>query len=335
MLAMATDAQDVARPRPVDPAAWGGDHVGQPFPPYVTGDECLFCHRDIGPTWGDNAHQRTIRPATPDELSLAALREFPRGKDLADQTQYLLGSERMTRFLKRSEEYGKLDLLSAMFRPQQNADVETDEASRENAPGEIHLPADDDEPRWEPHTFADRCAGCHTTAVDSRGKAFSSLSLDCFTCHGDVPLEHTKDTSLALLSAKHREPRQVISLCGQCHLRGGRSKSTGLPYPNTFVAGDNLFRDFQVDFSDEGLNTLPAADRHIFENTRDVALFNQTEMTCLTCHDVHTSSSERHQALEEVTICGSCHIPGTESRELREGISESAKFHVHSRVCGY
>ena len=45
----------------------------------------------------------------------------------------------------------------------------------------------------------------------------------------------------------------VTSICAQCHVRTGKSRSTGLPYPNNFVAGDNLFRDFQVDFSDEAL----------------------------------------------------------------------------------
>jgi hypothetical protein len=33
-----------------DPAAWGTNHVGQPVPEYVHGDECLFCHRfNVGP----------------------------------------------------------------------------------------------------------------------------------------------------------------------------------------------------------------------------------------------------------------------------------------------
>ncbi len=27
------------------PAAPGNNHVGQPVPEYLTGDECLFCHR--------------------------------------------------------------------------------------------------------------------------------------------------------------------------------------------------------------------------------------------------------------------------------------------------
>ena len=44
-------------PQRTDPAAWGSDHVGQNFPEYMTGDECLFCHRRIGPSWNNNRHQ--------------------------------------------------------------------------------------------------------------------------------------------------------------------------------------------------------------------------------------------------------------------------------------
>src|SRR5215475_12942933 len=46
----------------LDPAAWGGNHVGKPIPEYVHGDECLFCHRNsIGVTWQKNAHGVAVR----------------------------------------------------------------------------------------------------------------------------------------------------------------------------------------------------------------------------------------------------------------------------------
>src|SRR5262249_58482583 len=39
-------------PKPLDPAAWGRDHVGEHVPEHVTGDECLFFHRpDTGPAF--------------------------------------------------------------------------------------------------------------------------------------------------------------------------------------------------------------------------------------------------------------------------------------------
>src|SRR5258708_39671075 len=46
------------------------DHVGQPIPKYVTGDECLFCHR-VKPagTWQQNPHALTVHPHAEDEIS--------------------------------------------------------------------------------------------------------------------------------------------------------------------------------------------------------------------------------------------------------------------------
>ena len=93
--------------------------------------------------------------------------------------------------------------------------------------------------------------------LETTTRAFAARSLDCYVCHGDVPAEHTKRPERAHLSKKSKEPARVVtSVCAQCHVRTGRAKSSGLPYPNTFVAGDNLFRDFRVDFSDEALKRL-------------------------------------------------------------------------------
>jgi len=310
-------AQESQPPRRLDPAAWGDDHVGKPLPSYLTGDECLFCHRDIGATWGANRHQLTIRPASRDEPALVALRELNNGDEFADQTNYLLGSQRMTRYLRRSKDYGRLEVLSTSFAPETGSLLHGHE------------------PRWQSETFGDRCAGCHATGVDSTARAFSALSLDCFTCHGDVPLEHTTDGSRVWLSSPNQEARQVISICGQCHLRGGRSKSSGLPYPNNFVAGDNLFRDFQVDFSDAAIAALPALDQHIYLNARDVVLFDNQATSCLTCHNVHQGSSVQHQQLTNTALCSACHVPGSENAVLREAWLPRMRRKAHHQVCDY
>ncbi len=83
----------------VDPAAWGADHVGQPLPDYMTGDECLFCHRDIGNNWQESAHQLTIRPAIPDDLAMQVLRQHPDTSEFADAVEFLLGDDRLVRYL--------------------------------------------------------------------------------------------------------------------------------------------------------------------------------------------------------------------------------------------
>ena len=86
---------------PADPVAWGDDHVGRPIPEYVTGDECLFCHRaNIGPTWGQNVHNLTVRDTDPKSAALSALQSAPGLKKFAAEVRILMGNKRRQRFLK-------------------------------------------------------------------------------------------------------------------------------------------------------------------------------------------------------------------------------------------
>ena len=306
-------------PQKLDPAAWGADHVGQSFPEYITGDECLFCHRKIGVTWGANRHTQTIRPV---ESESKLLRHVP--TEIAAEVTHVLGNERMTRLLKRSPVYGKLDMLTTRFAAEPSAKQVAADTPRSN-----HAP------KWDAHTFGDQCAGCHATAVEPETRSFSALAIDCVACHGVVELAHTKDENWALLSPHNREPRQVISICGQCHLRGGNSKSTSLPYPNTFVARDNLLRDFQVDLSSPAIVQLNPVDRHIFESARNVVVLGKNSQGCLACHDVHPSSTQKHQSLEATEACQTCHVPETDQAELKPSYLQSIAPKGHSPTCGY
>jgi predicted CXXCH cytochrome family protein len=301
-----------------DPAGWGSDHVGKPVPEYPTGEECLFCHRsDVGPSWPKNRHQRTVREPEPDAPALAALKASPELKSFATDVALLLGSgQRSTRFLKKSAGYGKVDLLTVAF-----------DAPAKDRPGKTRATAD--KPHWDATAFAEGCAGCHATAVNPATKAFSVVALDCYTCHGVIPEEHGKDTRLAYLSRKREDPARVVtSICASCHVRTGKSKKSGLPYANNFVAGDNLFRDFQVDLSAEALAALDPADRHVLENVRDVTVLGKEEVTCLTCHDVHKSSSKKHTRVAEDDSCLTCHNANGSKKKLKP-------YEVHSRTCQY
>ncbi|MFP6873151.1 MAG: multiheme c-type cytochrome [Verrucomicrobiales bacterium] len=292
----------------LNPAAWGSDHVESPVPDYTTGGECLFCHRrEIGSQWAKNRHHLTIRPLTeePEVIQDAAapLKVAPR---------FVLGGEKLIRFLRRSSTYGKLDLHPHAYNP----------ATRETS----------GEPKaaWQPNDFGRNCAGCHTTGVDPKTHAFSSLSIDCFSCHGEADLKHTADSSLMLLSAKRKEAARVtVSICAQCHIRSGRSRSSGLPYASNFVPGDNLFRDLKVSFADEAMAALSPVDRHILENVRDVVRFGNNSVSCLTCHQVHRPSADRHQRLPKTSaICANCH-------ESRNGEWTTKDFKAHSATCRY
>jgi hypothetical protein len=274
----------------LDPAAWGSDHAGQGVPEYTHGDECLFCHRnDIGPGWQKNAHGLTVRQRE-DAPELVKKLNPPA------EVEFFLGNRHHVRFLKKAG-YGKFAILSPK--------------------GE-----------WEKDKFAGRCAGCHSTGVDPKDRTFSAFGLDCYACHGVVNLEHTADTALMWLSKKRRDDaKAVTSVCVQCHLRGGKSRTTGLPYPNNFVAGDNLFKDYAVDFSkadDPGLN---AGDRHVWRNVRDVVV-NGSDVTCISCHRVHANSSDRHRRVLTSAICQECHNA--------EGPKKAVKtYTVQSALCEY
>ena len=306
---------DAAQNQKLDPAAWGSDHVGQPVPEYLTGDECLFCHRgNVGPSWASNRHNRTMQSLEAGSPLLTAL-EKAVGKEVAAATKIELGGKRLARFLKSSEAYGKFDLLSAEWVPP-------------SAGGEGKL-RNTEKPHWDAKTFGDSCVGCHATGVDSKTRAASSPSLDCYTCHGAVDPNHSKDPALVHLSRKRADPANVaISICAQCHARGGKSRSSGLPYPNNFVGGDNLFRDFQIDLSPQAIEKLDPTDRHIMENIRDVTILGQNDVTCLSCHQVHKQSTSQHHRLVRSDICLNCHnAAGT--MKVRK------TYEVHSKTCGY
>jgi hypothetical protein len=302
-------------------ANWGSDHVGQSVPEYVTGDECLFCHRDdFGNQWSRNRHERTIRPADPQSAEMRALAGDLQTKQVASEVESVLGDRRQIRYLKKRGDYGKLALLSAKFAPRPLG-----RKKGRRLPGTLTATK---EPHWENATFGQSCAGCHTTAVDPKTQAFAAISLDCYSCHGIVDLRHSKDTKLIFFGkGRNDPPRVAVAICAQCHLRNGRSRSTGLPYPDNFVAGDNLFRDFAVGLKQADLAEMNPGDRHIALNVREV-LEGNSNTTCVSCHDVHRQSAAKHRQVADGATCVSCHEPGKPK-------SKHLTYEVHSSLCGY
>lgn len=219
------------------------------------------------------------------------------------------------RFLKKAAGFGQLDLLTAELVPAHAASAAR--FIRDNDAG------------WDPEKFASSCAGCHTTQLDSRSRKFSTASLDCYVCHGAATLDHSKDTSLMLLAKKRKDlARVVVFICSGCHLRGGRSKSTGLPFPNNFVAGGDLFTDFEVNWSLADDPQLNPGDRHVYQNARDVIVLGKTAATCLTCHSMHGQSTAAHHRLPNSDTCLNCHN--------HSGPKSTRKpYERHSPVCAY
>lgn len=292
-------------------------HVGQDLPDYVTGDECLFCHRaKIGPGWQVNGHQLTLRAAISAPQVALALKNNDDLEPFARQIQYVLGYRSQTRLLRKSSAYGQLDLLTAPL--------------TRDADDAWQLKPDTEPPhRWDTTTFAQECAGCHATAVDSRTQAFSAIGIDCYACHGVVELQHTKAPEEVFLSPKRMDsPQLIAATCGQCHIRTGRSKASGLPYANNHVVGDDLFTDFTVDFSDAAIASLPPRDRHVLINIRDIQT-NKSTVTCLDCHNIHRADGRTHRRVSPSNQCQICHPDGDRKRLTYDRKSR------HNTLCGY
>jgi predicted CXXCH cytochrome family protein len=296
----------------VDPASWGGNHVGKPIPEYVHGDECLFCHRNtVGVTWQKNAHGLAVRQSedAPELQTLA--RKLPELSSVVNGIGYFLGSRHRVRFLKKSG-YGKFSILNLQA----------------VLSGNVIDKGSGDSPSWDKEKFGRRCAGCHATAVDASTNSFAAFGIDCYACHGLATLDHSNNTSLMWLSKKRRDDvRAITSICAQCHVRYGKSRSTGLPYANNFIAGDNLFQDFAVDFAKVDDLNLNPIDRHVLRNVRDVAVRGDLSTFCLTCHDLHVSSTSRHSQARRGAICADCH--GTKFTP------QVKPYDVHSPLCEY
>jgi hypothetical protein len=285
------------------------------LPEYITGDECLFCHRfETGQNWQENRHNRTIRRAESDVESVHPLRQNRDLAEFADAIEYVMGHKNRLRYLKKGAGYGRLELLNTQFVP-----------AKSGVPPQW---IDSHDPHWDRSQFGQKCAGCHTTQTDSRTQAFAAVSLDCYVCHGHATLEHTKDTSRMLFARGRRDPaRLVASVCGQCHLRGGHSQATGLPYPNNYVAGSDLFSDFQVNLDAADDMGLDPVDRHVYHNVREVSA-KKSDVTCLSCHTVHAQSTTRHRRVAPSEICFVCH-----DRDAKRFTRPT--YQTHSIVCGY
>ena len=222
------------------------DARAQSIADYPTGDSCLFCHRD------------DIGSSWLDNSHAWTVRpagEPPEVSPVPADATHVIGKEHF-RPLKQSG-YGRFAL---------RAFVGTG---------------------WQENVFEKQCVGCHTTAVNPQTGEFSSIGLDCYACHGNVPEDHATRKGTALLSRTRPDADQeVISICGSCHLRGGQSKTSGRPYPYAFVAGDDLFKDFQVDLHRDSKAKIDSSDSHAYLKTRAV-LAGGSDKSCVDCHRVH------------------------------------------------
>ncbi|MGH2565739.1 MAG: multiheme c-type cytochrome, partial [Ginsengibacter sp.] len=165
-------------------------------------------------------------------------------------------------------------------------------------------------------SITSRCLECHSTYFqeitnqDSKADEFSKtnfiLGIECEKCHGSA-LEHiafheknpNEKIGHAILNPAKFSRIQSLDLCRLCH--GGALTKSKPSF--SFQAGDKLFDFFQQDTA----KSITQIDVHGNQYGMLAAskCFQNSEMTCLSCHDAHKNQST--EVTQFYVKCETCH----------------------------
>jgi hypothetical protein len=159
-----------------------------------------------------------------------------------------------------------------------------------------------------------RCLECHATYFEALPPPINkysttgfSLGIGCEKCHGPgrehVELEKSKPsspTAAAVLNPAHFSRDRQMDLCAWCHAGHGNSLLPSFSY----LPGDSLAKYIDLPPPD------PDAPLDVHGNQVELLkqshCFRSSNMTCITCHDVH---APQHNLAEFSQRCLSCHKP--------------------------
>jgi hypothetical protein len=177
-----------------------------------------------------------------------------------------------------------------------------------NSPGYRDGFADFDRP------IIPRCLECHATyfqsmqpPVNRYSTADASLGIQCEKCHGPGEEHVTREKSKSAASsddailnpARFTRERQM-NLCAWCHAGHGQSLQPAFSYR----PGDPL--DKYIHFTPADPTAPLDVHGNQVELLKQSRCYRSSNMTCLTCHDVHTA---QHDVAEFSKHCLTCHKP--------------------------
>ncbi len=159
-----------------------------------------------------------------------------------------------------------------------------------------------------------RCVECHATYFDAVSPLLNryntvgvSLGIQCEVCHGPgrehVEQEASKPaspSSAAILNPARFPRDRQIDLCAWCHAGSGWSLLPEFSY----IPGDPL--DKYIDLPPPDPNAPLDVHGNQVGMLKQSRCFRSSNMTCLTCHDVHVT---QHNLAEFSHRCLSCHKP--------------------------
>jgi hypothetical protein len=177
-----------------------------------------------------------------------------------------------------------------------------------------------------------RCLECHSTFFkktlsEKYPEHFSKknflLGIECEKCHGPGMQHvnfHQKNAQAKeakfIVSFRNFSRKQQLDFCRSCH--GGKLAAKKPAF--TFKAGDDLSDYFKVD-SVQAPSTSLDSHGNQFGMLSQSKCFLQSEMTCLTCHQVH--DNEKGKVVDFSNRCMTCHSEGKHSLSVQPASSPS------------
>jgi hypothetical protein len=161
-----------------------------------------------------------------------------------------------------------------------------------------------------------RCVECHATYFEALPPPMNkysttgfALGISCEKCHGPgrehIERERSKSpppAATAVLNPTHFSRDRQMDLCAWCHAGHGRPLRPSFSY----FPGEPLAEYIDLPPPD------PSAPLDVHGNQVELLkhsrCYRSSNLTCLTCHDVHTV---QHDLAQFSQRCLSCHKPGS------------------------
>jgi Cytochrome c554 and c-prime len=161
-----------------------------------------------------------------------------------------------------------------------------------------------------------RCVECHATYFEAFPPPMNkysttgfTLGISCEKCHGPgrehIEREKSKSpppAATAVLNPTHFSRDRQMDLCAWCHAGHGRPLRPSFSY----LPGQPL-ADY-IDLPPPDPDAPLDVHGNQVELLKQSRCYRSSNMTCLTCHDVHTA---QHDLTQFSQRCLSCHKPGS------------------------
>ncbi len=308
--------------------------TAKPIPSYTDyagPDKCVACHKDITHSFFHTAHYLSTQPAS----ATTILGSFEKGKNV-----YIYDTTHVVAMEKRAGGFYQVGYYQGQERVLRRIDIVVGSGTK----GQTYITRNNNELYQLPvsyftiaHQWANsplyprtpvlfnrpitsRCLECHSTFVkqltfsDDRPETFDSAEIvygvGCEKCHGPAARHvafHTANPqekiARFIINPAGFTRQQSLQLCAFCH--GGRMQKTQRSF--TYLPGQPLSDYFIVD------STRPDPERidvhgNQYGLLRSSRCFQQSDMTCTTCHNPHRN--ERTDLAAFSQRCMNCHSPG-------------------------